>query len=93
MKTLPLALLLFTAACAGLADGGPWRTDELKRQAEADFGCKRDALSAYEAAAGQYSVRGCGKRALYEMQNCNRVTRKCSYVLRGDVLAASPVGP
>ncbi len=85
MKNLQICLLLCAIACAGAAQGGNWRVDELKRQAAQDLACTSDALSTYESASQQYSVRGCGKRALYRLQTCNRVTRECMYVLEGPV--------
>jgi hypothetical protein len=85
MKNLQICLLLCAIACAGVTQGGTWRMDELKRQAAQDLECSADALNAYESASQQYSVRGCGKRGLYRLQTCNRVTRECIYVLQGAV--------
>ena len=85
MKNLQICLLVCAIACAGAAQGGNWRVDQLKQQAAQDLTCERDALSTYESASQQYSVRGCGKRARYRLQSCNRVTRECIYVLEGAV--------
>ena len=85
MKNLPIAVLLLVIACVSASAGGSWRNDELKRQAASDLACTRDALSTYESSSQAYSVRGCGKRALYRLQNCNRVTRECRFVLEGEI--------
>jgi hypothetical protein len=83
MKAFLVCLSIWASACASV--GGNWRNDELRRQAASDLACASDALSIYESSTAQYSVRGCGKRALYRRDSCNRVTRECRYVLDGQV--------
>lgn len=88
MRAFALSLLSFLAsACGagGIPGSGPWAQESLKRTAAAELNCPVESLVTYEAQGRLHSVRGCGKRALYKRETCNRVTRECTYLREGDV--------
>jgi hypothetical protein len=84
-RFVPLFVVVLSAACT--IPGAHWETNSLKTKAASEMDCEVDRLSTYEAGAGQYTVRGCGKRARYLRQHCNRVDRFCYWALEGDVMA------
>lgn len=83
---LAVALAL-SGACASIPGAAGWETASLKQQAAADLGCSESALAMYESREKQYSVRGCGKRARYTRQSCDRVNRSCVFKRTSDVVA------
>jgi hypothetical protein len=83
---LGLALAV-SGACASIPGAQGWETASLKQQAATDLGCGEEALSLYESRDKLYSVRGCGKRARYTRQSCDRVNRVCVFTRSGDVIA------
>jgi hypothetical protein len=80
---VPLIVVVLSAACS--IPGANWETTSLKNKAASEMGCAVPKLSTYEAGTGQYTVRGCGKRARYQRQACNRVERSCDWALAGEV--------
>jgi hypothetical protein len=84
-----LSAAVMWTACASIPGASDWETAQLKQQAATDLECAPDTLSTYDAGDRQYSVRGCGKRARYVRQSCNRVDRSCVFSRQGDIIPDS----
>jgi hypothetical protein len=72
-------------ACGAIPGSGKWEEASLRAKAQSELDCNSGALKVYRANAGRYTVRGCGRRATYLLQKCNRITRECDFQRDGGI--------